>query len=431
MPKRSSNANVSSQRSVATRSRKRTKIEETDANSIANKSATDLIHDPKYYFEDGSVTFCVRKVLFKVHASLLKAHSENFFKELNLSPQTSDSKAPGGTCDENAIAIPDIQPSQFRHLMKLIYCLPSNNVFFTQPTPSDNKVVVGDFECYLDAAILSRKFGMEAVQQWAKKKLGELAHSSGKSLVDEFEDFCGKTASGDNSRLGDDGPRPDSEVDGVLPATNFHAYRCVEAVQYARAVSDNALFHDVLSSLECYCVCPDFDVGALLSFLRIPNLRQTDPSLFGFLFLLLLCRGNQVWMEKIFTQEDRMALFSAQSFLTPLPKSLKESIVVPLFTRPVRANDLAAILSDDTECHREIFYHWERIFSVGYYEDVNNREFSVLVSALITLPSRRLDFAVRLRRVKCQQCRRKILEQLDQDMQEVFARLAEYYKAYD
>ncbi|KAH7334245.1 hypothetical protein B0J17DRAFT_720660 [Rhizoctonia solani] len=111
-PKRSSNANGSSKRTGATGSRKRAKKEETDDTSVPNPSGnakinrTPATRDATYYFEDGSVTLRVRNIVFKVHKSLLKAHSEEFCNKFNLLPNPNDSLAREGTCDEDAIIIP-------------------------------------------------------------------------------------------------------------------------------------------------------------------------------------------------------------------------------------------------------------------------------------------------------------------------------------
>ncbi|CAE6432877.1 hypothetical protein ACGC1H_006750 [Rhizoctonia solani] len=459
MPKRSSSASVASQRSVTTRSQKRAKLDETEANSIPtpaeetkepeenheenreenhesnheedteeNGNTVSIIRDPKYYFEDGNVTLRVHQVLFKVHSSLFKAHSEDFLTKLNPSFQVDGSTVAGGTSDEDAIIIPDTQPSQLRNLMKVVYCLPSNNVVF-----GNNKALVGNFECYLDVALLSRRFDMQAMQQWAKKKLADLAHVSGKLLADQFDDFYCDVEDSNYDIYSDN--ETFSSVDEVDPPASYNGFALVKAVQYARAVSHRSLLQDMLSILEYYYAYPKTNIMFLVSFFRIEDLRTTDPSLFGFFFLVLLDRGNQVWIDKIFTQEERMALFSAQSFLTPLPESLKASALAPLFTEPTSAQEFAAILSENSKCeagcHNDIFSHWLKAFPTSYYEGVKSREFSVSIKALTALPLYRLNFATGVGRVKCLTCRRKILRKLDQDMQEVFVRLAEYYKVYD
>ncbi|CAE6416837.1 unnamed protein product [Rhizoctonia solani] len=456
MPKRSSTGSVASESSVTTRSQKRAKVDETEGNPSPNpteeaneepevspeendeekdrgsyeenteenheenhkensEEGEPIIRDPKYYFDDGNLVLCVKHVLFKIHASLFKAHSEDFFNRLN--PQAHGSTEPGGTCDEDAIIISDVQPSRLRNLMRVIYCLPSKNAVFR-----DKKAVVDNFVCYLDVAVLSRKFGMEAMQQWAEKELAKVARNSGIPLAVQLEDFYDKESDSDDELYVEDGP-------GYYTAHVF-----VEAIQYARAVSHHTLLQDMLSILEYYASCLESNVMFFVTVFRIEDLRTTEPSLFGFFFLLLLDCGNQTWIEKSFTQEERMALFSAQSFLTPLPKSLKASIFTPLFRMPTDAKKFATILSEGKckdGCHKEIFSHWKEAFTVDYYDDVNGREFSDSIEALATLPFRRLNFVTGVSRVKCLPCRRAIIGKLDEGMQEVFARLGGYYKVYE
>ncbi|CAE6493724.1 unnamed protein product, partial [Rhizoctonia solani] len=409
-------------------------LEAVEENPGKNNLSTPFIRDPRYYFEDGNVILRVREVLFKVHASLLRAHSEDFFNKLRPSLQSEEPTAHRGVRDEDNIIINDIQPSQFRNLMKVIYCLPSNNVVLSRPATNDRQAIVGNFDCYLDIAILSRKFAMEDIQQWARKKLNKLLHKSGKVLSEEFDDFYEYIMPDEDNRLGDEDFKPQT-MDCVPVASSYPAFRFMEAIHYAKAVSDNTLLYDTLGVLEYYCINPGHKIEFLLSFLRIADLRKTNPSVFGFLFLLILSRGKLAWVEKAFTRDDRAVLFSVQSFLSPLPAAIKEPIVIPLFTRPARANEFARILSENTECKdrcsEEIFLHWEKTFPAGYYHDVNSKEFSVSIKALTTLPLRRFNFTIRLGEVHCKQCSRKVQEQLDQDMQEVFARLAKYYNVCD
>ncbi|KEP49543.1 hypothetical protein V565_098380 [Rhizoctonia solani 123E] len=442
MPKRSSSASTASQRSATARSHKRAKIGETEANSIPtpaepeenreeiceenhepilkedakkNGNKVTIIRDPMYYFEDGNLTLRVCQVLFKVHSSLLKAHSEHFLIKLNPSSQVDGRTVPGGTSDEDAIIVPDTQPSQLRQLMKVIYCLPSNNVVF-----GDNDFLVGNFECYLNVAILSRRFDMQAMQQWAEKKLVDLVHRSGKLLADQL----------DKAKDSDDYTYPDDVSGANGDPASYNAFIFMEAIQYARAVSHHNLLHDMLSILEYYSALPEPDLIYFIAFFRIGDLRKTDSSLFGFFFVLLLNVGNRMWVDKVFTQEERMALFSAQSFLTPLPESLKTSIFAPLFARPANANEFAVILSETSNCKEDVFAQWLNAFPTDYYNGVNSREFSVSIKALTTLPFHRLKFITGVGRI-CSTCRPIIIKKLDQDIQEVFARLAGYYRVYD
>ncbi|CAE6501533.1 unnamed protein product [Rhizoctonia solani] len=308
MPKRSTNGNASQQAGTAG-SRKRAKKDEPGDNSNTPSSAPATVQkntipgvrDSNYYFEDGSVTVCVRHILSKVvHGSLLKAHSEDFCQKFDLCPQPGGFPA-GGTCDEDAITIPEVQPSQFRHLMKIIYCL----LALTPTAPNDKKVITSNFDSYLDIAILSRQFGMEKLEQWVKQELANLVHDSGKDLAEGFNISAIEL----HSRKQDD-LKPKWDGEGIAPATHYYGFRLIEVIWYAKLVSDKSLLYGILSVAQ-YCCAHIRTVKFPISFLAITDLRKVAPSLYGFLFLLILGCGNSAWMGEEFTQTDRLAFFSA------------------------------------------------------------------------------------------------------------------------
>ncbi|KAH7334246.1 hypothetical protein B0J17DRAFT_720661 [Rhizoctonia solani] len=266
---------------------------------------------------------------------------------------------------------------------------------------------------------------MDNLEQWAKQHLFDLVHNSGEDLAKGFNAYRR-----DSSSLRQDDLQIFSNKEGISPAPAYYIFRFVEAIWYAKETSNEPLLHGTLGTTQ-YCLSNVKNVKFIISFLRIQDLREVAPSLFGFLFLLLLRLGNSAWTGEELTQEDRMAAFSAQSFLTPLPQSIKVSIPTPIFKRPC-ANDFIEILSapEDEKCRGEISGYWGKVFLASYCKGINSEQFSVSIDALIALPLRRIDLGVQLRPMKCQSCRLKLLEQLDRDIQEVYTRLATYYKAY-
>ncbi|KAG8745397.1 hypothetical protein FRC11_013104, partial [Ceratobasidium sp. 423] len=297
----------------------------------------------------------------------------------------------------------------------------------TRAAPNDRKAIAVNFDCYLDIATLSLDFGMEKLGQWANQELTSLVRDSGRDLADGF----GTLAPELRSQKQDDLQQKWNGT-GIPPATCYYGFRFIEAIWHAKSISDECLLYGALGVTQYWCARVG-DVKFPLSFFAIQDLRKVAPSLYGFLFLLLLRCGNSAWMGGEFSQADRFALFSAQSFLTPLPKSLKDSIATPLFKKP-SSDDFVGILAnnpskgDHDACPGEISSRWGKVFLAAYYREINGEQFSVSISALLTLPSRRFDFAIQLRWIKCQACHLKILGLLDRDMQEVFTRLAEYYK---
>lgn len=182
---------------------------------------------------------------------------------------------------------------------------------------------------------------------------------------------------------------------------------------------------------EYFCQKPGNQIPPkkLISLLRIPNLRERDPPLFGYLFTLLLSYGHQIWKQDIFTKADRMAFFSAQSYLTPLPGSLKKSLDRLFSVKQVSPKDFSQVCpsKDSQNCATSMFLQWLEVFDNTYYSDVKSQRALVAVKALTTLPLRRLKLADKFEQGNCRNSP-KALEQLDIQLEQLYARLADYYQ---
>jgi hypothetical protein len=175
------------------------------------------------------------------------------------------------------------------------YLGPTSKIVLFPHTPKGNKALVDAFKCYLDVAVLSYRLSMQTVQTWAKGGLSKVMHNSGKTLA---------TGIDNNSPIG-----RANVLDGddeVHEATDYAGFQFSEAARYARSVKYGSLLHVMFSILDNYWLGHEIEpsIGFLLSFFRIIDLRTTEPSLFGFLFLLLLTCGNQAWTRRTFTPED-------------------------------------------------------------------------------------------------------------------------------
>ncbi|KAH7334250.1 hypothetical protein B0J17DRAFT_672707 [Rhizoctonia solani] len=97
---------------------------ELDGASPPVASETEItpnyLRDPQYYFEDGSIVLLVKDVLFKVHASLIKMESQ-VFENMFAMPRGNSAETEGSS-DRNPIVISQVEPAQFRNLMKMFYC---------------------------------------------------------------------------------------------------------------------------------------------------------------------------------------------------------------------------------------------------------------------------------------------------------------------
>ncbi|CAE6450894.1 unnamed protein product [Rhizoctonia solani] len=485
--------------------------------------------DPDFYFEDGSITFCIEGVLFKVHSTLLKLRPSDFEGRFDTSPECVNSTR--GTCDDIPLHIPNIKASQFRNLMKVIYCPPSNKFFLSLPTVTSADIEEQDawrkFIFYLDVASLAHQFGMHGVEKWAKPRLQSLTHTAARKIssglgsttsddrlelgftTDESEeninvgndpedatyeleedagsleesddggedndedtgedegDKCAKGEDGaeergcesGGGRSDDDGSDDDSNEDKdysdsdqpstddgsddddtnggsgeLVRAEDSPIFRFIDGIWYAKDISDTFLLQDIRNILQYHCA--SLPVDLLLGLFRAPNLREKDPSMFGFLFLLLLEHGHETWNRKVFTHLDRMAFFSTQCYLTPLPGSLKIPSATPFFDKIKSAKKFARRFSSNLtqtscvkKCYREAFSFWKAEFDDNYYDNMASSEPLVAIGSLLAIPSQRLGFSEKLHNIKCDhRCYLRLLGRVDRDIQGLYARLAEYYR---
>ncbi|KAG8737401.1 hypothetical protein FRC10_008256 [Ceratobasidium sp. 414] len=207
---------------------------------------------------------------------------------------------------------------------------------------------------------------------------------------------------------------------------------------YAGIIQDVSLGHNIRNLIQHYCTVPaNLSGPGLLEFFHHPQLRQRDPSLFGFLFLTLLNLGHKGWDQKHFTRQDRVAFFSAQSYLTPLPDTLGKDFHLPLLARPQYTEEgHVEILQEMTcseRCHRRLSTAWKDSFNLNHYRGVTSSETMRPTTQLGLLPSLRLEFANVTRTYHdCgNNCSAKTLEWLDKDIYRLFARLASYYRDID
>ncbi|KAH7334262.1 hypothetical protein B0J17DRAFT_672740 [Rhizoctonia solani] len=482
--------------------------------------------DSEYYFDDGSIIFCMENTLFKVHASILRLRPSDFEGRFDASPECVNSTR--GTSDETPIVIPNIKASQFRNLMKVIYCPPSDKFFLSLPAATSADIEEGDawtkFIFYLDVACLAHRFRMHDIEKWAKPRLKSLVHIAAQKICngidsatsdgslglgfttgveggdssnaeddhtdygtyeedkgdmeesncDEKADCEGTKGEGDaegqvDENNGGDDESDDSDSDSdytdseeddtedesendsadendehdssdyIIRAEDSAIFRFIDGIWYAKEILDTPLLHDMQNILQCYCSRLRFfqpEVELLLSFFRFPYLCEKDPSIFGYLFLLLLELGHKTWNRKIFTHMDRMAFFSAQCYLTPLPDSLKIPAATPFFNKPESAKKFARRFSTNLtqtscaqKCYQEALSSWQTEFDDEYYNGVASSEPLVAIENLTTIPYRRLCFSEKLRGIECShRCYLRLLGRVDRDIQGLYARLAEYYK---
>ncbi|KAG8790554.1 hypothetical protein FRC12_011591 [Ceratobasidium sp. 428] len=207
---------------------------------------------------------------------------------------------------------------------------------------------------------------------------------------------------------------------------------------YAIDISDTSLAHGVRNLFQYSCTQPtNISPQALVLLLHRPEIYQQDLSIFGFSFITLLNLGHDEWQHEYFTREDRIAFFSAKSYLTPLPESLGEDLTMPLLAKPpyTKAGYLE-VFGDEKcseNCQRRLSLAWKAVFNSSYYLDVTSSEAMKPTTQLGRLPYLRMEFsnAVRAHGTCKIDCGSKALESLDADINQLFVRLAGYYQGVE
>ncbi|QRV97356.1 The BTB (BR-C, ttk and bab)/POZ (Pox virus and Zinc finger) domain [Ceratobasidium sp. AG-Ba] len=250
------------------------------------------VRDSRHYYEDGNVVFLIEKVLFKVHTSLISAQSEVLRSSLAVF-KDGNGVQHEGTTDERQMTVRGVGADEFRNFLNMIY-LPRSDGFYTMlETPQGLKHA---FRFYLNVARVSQLFCMADSELWAVNRLKSFWIASGKTIVD----LVVKTRQ-----------------------ANKEFYFIPEALRFAGLTRDLSLRHDLRNLLQCYYTMPTpFPTPVALSKFRMLRKRQADPSMTGFWFLILLNYGYKEWHSGPFTRQDRVALFTAQVYLSIIPESL-------------------------------------------------------------------------------------------------------------
>ncbi|QRV97358.1 The BTB (BR-C, ttk and bab)/POZ (Pox virus and Zinc finger) domain [Ceratobasidium sp. AG-Ba] len=389
----------------------RSKVEGNRISLINNSYGIEVvpwIRDARFYYEDGSVVLRVEDVLFKVQASLLKAHSEVFTDMFTMPPGDHNGQAEGST-DEYPIVIPGIKATEFRNLLKMLYIPPSDKFFVNlQSTRKSDTKSLRDFLFYSDVARLSHRFGMGDFEKWALGKLGTLVESSVNNVLAAVRKNMEDETDFDNS---------------------------MDTLSYAVLVSDQPMEHNLRNAILHNSVSPEtLSPSILLGLLHRPGLLEEEPAMFGFWFLAILNLGHSAWHQEPFTKQDRVALFSAQTHLTPLPQSLGEGLSLPIVVRikPTKEGyiqGLGGLRSDS--CRRRLSRAWRSVFSSEYYDDVLSREILKPTSMLCKLPKLRSEFRTAVGALTPCACYADVLRWLDEQMKVLFTRLAGYYQDID
>ncbi|KAF7314769.1 BTB domain-containing protein [Mycena kentingensis (nom. inval.)] len=122
-----------------------------NASPALSESAARIVKDPRYFYSDGDVVFCVKNVLFKLHKCILVRDPSSMFRELfNLSKPAADGV--------DIIPVDD-SVEDFRALCWALYALPNEIVSQAHGRP--------DFEKLLRVVRMSNKYLLIEFESWA------------------------------------------------------------------------------------------------------------------------------------------------------------------------------------------------------------------------------------------------------------------------
>ncbi|KAG8711043.1 hypothetical protein FRC09_020805 [Ceratobasidium sp. 395] len=370
-------------------------------------SATSGSRDQDYYFDDGNLLLLVDLTLFKVRR--IRGRECAAFRP----GSNSINRIVAMQGDTQVTAIPDIKAEQFRNFLLMFYGLSSDQEYrwLLCDIPDTSRLTITGFRVYLDVADLADRFNAPKLQTWAHGQLK-------------------KTARLTDARL------------SRYPLNSDYQLR---AIRYARRMGDDELLTDVRKTIQLHFFWVSKD-----SPIRLPaentlmadtirkravelykdlSLRVDDPPLFGFVFCYVLSLGAEFGSKvPLLTRNDRVALLSAQVYLTPLPVS---SLDLDWFCTLTLENR-RGIGTPIESCSKCDFYPaWEAVFGGDCYKQLRENATPLFgISQLARLPYQRLQFSDLVEEMAssdCQQrCGGRILDFVEGCIQNVYVRLIQY-----
>ncbi|CAE6464698.1 unnamed protein product [Rhizoctonia solani] len=287
------------------------------AGSMRSTEVTGLSRDDHYYFQDANAVLLVGNVLFRLHSSLLSRECEVFRDMFSRpvwvsSPMSMDGssempkKGKEGSCDEQPIVIPQVQPQPFRNFLLAIYGRPGDKEFrslFKGVAELESVQAVTTFLKIIDIADLAHRFIAPDVETWALAQLK--SHSY---LIETLNAY--PISSKSHGRLLSYAKRTDDE-EMILWARHWtRSY-------YNGAIETSSIASSAFGPIQKVR-------DQLVREYKLATLTQYfDAPIFGYLFCFLLSLGHEFWNKQTgLTREDRITLLGAQVRLTPLPQSI-------------------------------------------------------------------------------------------------------------
>lgn len=272
---------------------------------------------------------------------------------------------------------------------------------------------ISNFRIYLDVADLASRFAAPSLESWAHTQLKRVVKS------------------------------PEGGLSRYYLSSEYQ----LRALQYAKSSQDEDLVTNVRNMIQLHFVwfsnsspieVPKQSPHILcalreraVQMYKIADLRQTDLTLFGYMFCYVLSLGHEIWMrDPLFTRSDRVIFLSAQVHLTPLPVGTLGLDWLSTLT-PDNPRGSETQIECCSQCN---FYPaWEATLGSSFLQEIRENTTPLFgISQLVLLPFRRLQFTGLVEQhpsTHCQNsCATRILNYVDKNLQNVYIKMTEYCK---
>lgn len=274
-------------------------------------------------------------------------------------------------------------------------------------TKTNENHSISRFYHYLDVAHLSHRFAATKLEAWALGQLRGISRSL-LSLAQQTQD-----------------------IDRLLQALSYA--RILEDKLFERQVQ--TLIEQSYRSILRASIQPPTSIDlvrqqSLITMFEHPNLQADYPSLFGFVFCLVLSQGSQFWLKQpSFSREDRIKFMSAHVHLTPFPGSELELDWIDDTLTEAHPRGNAPGPQTCAQCDfLPSWRAWFAPFSKKLKEQQIPETGAILLSRLAT---RRVGFAQDVGSLdgSCvEKCKERFIKFVDEKTDRVFALFAAFYK---
>lgn len=262
------------------------------------------------------------------------------------------------------------------------------------------------FYHYLDVAELSHRFAAAGLEVWAQKQLRGISRSL-LSLAPQTQDIDYSLRALDYARI-----IQDKGFERRVQTFIQQSYRNILRTSTEPPTSTNSVRQQ-----------------GLVTMFKRPELQQKYPSLFGFIFCVILSQGSQFWLSQLLlTREDRIRLLSAHVHLTPFPVSTLDLGWMDTLTETYPRGNAPELQS----CAHCNFWPAWRVWIARYFEQFKEPQIPEGGAGLLShLATRPVGFAQATTGVgsSCaDNCRERFVEFVYEKTDSVFTRFAAFYK---